>query len=106
MEAFAYNSSTVTDLLEMLVKNHENLYWHMCCSYADGQGQTIMEITIYEGRHRRVKGLIAFNAETGKIKNYRYRGYKKQDCDNCDNIVDMLLDLVNFEKYQVLTMAS
>lgn len=103
MKSFSYSSSAVTDLMNMLVKDQKNLYWHMRCSYADGQGQTIMEIAIYEGACRSVKGLIAFNAETGRIKNYRYRGYKKQDCDN---IVDMLLDLVNFEKYQVLTMAS
>lgn len=96
-----FNSSTVTDLLNMLVKDQKNLYWHMHCSYADGQGQTIMEIAIYEGACRSVKGLIAFNAQTGKTKNYRYRGYKKRDSDN---IVDVLLDLINFEKYQVMAM--
>lgn len=99
MKTFVYNSSTVTDLLNMLVDGRENVCWNLRCSYADGQGQTLIEIAIYEGACRSVKGLIVFNAETGETKNFRYRGYKKR---SYGNIVDVLLDLINFEKYQVL----
>lgn len=98
MATLSYQSSTITDLLDMLVQGNDSLHWNLRCCFADGQGASIMEISFCEGPHRRIKGLITFNAASGKTMNFRYRGYHKK---GHDNIVDTLLDLINFEKYQL-----
>lgn len=94
----SYNSSAVTDLLDMLIQSDNSLHWNLRCCFSDGHGDAIMEIALYEGPCRRIKGLITFSAASGKTMNFRYRGYHKK---GHDNIVDTLLDLINFEKYQL-----
>ncbi len=92
------NCTTITDLLNVLIKDHSELQWNLRCCFSDGEANTIMEIAFYEGPYRRVKGKVTFYANTGITINLRYRGYHPKDPHH---IVDTLLDLVNFEKYQL-----
>lgn len=99
MITFEYNPTAVANLLNKLVARQQNVFWEIRSSYSNGQEQTLVEVAIYEGASHRIKGLIAFNTGTGQTINLRYRGYKK---GVNENIIDTLLDLINFEKYKML----
>ncbi len=102
MQNSAYDPAVVSDLLDKLVEEQKDLFWNLRCSYANGQDQTILVATIYEGECHKVKSMIAFHSETGRIKNIRYRGYKQP---LSGHIIDVLLDLLHFEKYRLLESA-
>lgn len=99
MITFDYHPTAVNKLLNKLVATQNHVFWNIRSSYSNGQEQTLLEIAVYEGDSRRIKGLIVYNTETGQTVNLRYRGYKSR-CN--ENIVDTLLDLINFEKYKML----
>ncbi|MEQ9443083.1 MAG: hypothetical protein RIG62_28870 [Cyclobacteriaceae bacterium] len=97
MTTSTYDHCAVSHLLDLLVKEQPNVHWYQRGCYANGQGERLVEVIIYEGTYRRIKGIIVYNTHTGGIINLRYQRYQKPADAEID-VVDTLLDLINFEK--------
>ena len=102
MTAPSYDRCAVSHLLDLLIKDQPNVYWYQRGCYANGQGQPILEIIIYEGTYRKIQGIVVYNVHTGEVMNLRYRRYRKPVEGD---VVDTLLDLINFEKREHLLYA-
>ncbi len=85
---------TIKDLLKKLVKDQPKITWKIRGTYANGKEPGVIELSIYKKPEMIKKGTIAYNPETGEVKNFFYKdveGLKP------DSIVDLLLDIINLE---------
>ncbi|NRA10389.1 MAG: hypothetical protein HRT57_00365 [Crocinitomicaceae bacterium] len=87
--------ATILNLLNEFSNEHENISWKMKCTYADGMGTSINEINIIAQPGNRNIGIITYRIETGMVMICSYKKLKKT---SSENIVDMLLDLINYSK--------
>ena len=90
---------TILNLLNKFSNDHENISWKMKCTYSDAMGTTINEIKIIAQPGNRTIGIFAYRVETGMVLFSRFKKIKKY---NSENIVDMLLDLINYSKDQTI----
>jgi len=104
MTTALYDRSAVSHLLDLLVSGQANVYWCQRGAYTNRLGQTVLEVIVYEGNYRKIKGILVYNTHTGKMINLHYRDYLKPVNDGAD-IINTLLDLVNFERSQQLAYA-
>ena len=89
--------STISNLLNLFSKHHENVTWELECAYADGMGTTFNQIKIFAHPGNRTIGIFTYRVETGKIS---FCMYKKLKEPVSENIVDVLLDMINYSKEQ------
>jgi hypothetical protein len=87
----------IAGLLNKLVAENNQIFWTTRCCFTDGQGKSFHEIRLYWKKEKKEK-IIIYQMETGRILNYVCKGL---DLNNCDNIVDVLLDLINAQKLAV-----
>lgn len=87
-------------ILNKICSLQDNSNFKITCSYSDGLGCTIFTISFFYPSEGRTFGKISFQGETGRVCQYFY---KKQRFGNSMYIVDLLLDMYNFEK-QVLKL--
>lgn len=85
---------TIINLLNKLA-NEQPISWRMKSLYMNGQEKSVLEILIFTLPEQRRKGQITFQADSGKILKVKYRGFSNS---LAENIVDLLLDVINFEK--------
>ena len=90
---------TILNLLNKFSNDHENISWKMKCSYSDGMGTTINEIKIIAQPGNRNIGTFSYKVETGIVMFCTYKKLKKT---NSENIVDVLLDMINYSKGQII----
>ena len=100
-------SPTILQLLIKLCNINKKLRWQIRCTYVEASGEAILYIIFYENVSSIQKGTIAFNESSWEIVNFRYSGYSAEystqsPAQNPDNLVDLLLDLINYEKSLVL----
>ncbi len=93
------DSTTILNLLKKFSNDHENISWKMKCSYSDGMGMTINEIKIIAQPGNRSIGIFTYRVETGMVMFCTYKNLKKTDSEN---IVDMLLDMINYSKDRII----
>jgi hypothetical protein len=86
---------TIINLLNKLA-NERQLSWRMKSLYMNGQDKSVLEILIFTLPEQRRKGQITFQADSGKVLKVKYRGFSNS---LAENIVDLLLDVINFEKH-------
>ena len=91
----AETNQIVIDLLNKLIRENPSYTWKLRCSFSDGKGRTIMEVGIFGADGLRRHGRIAYQAETAEVLNYNYRD---METTAVSSIVDLLLDISNFEK--------
>lgn len=91
--------STILNLLNKFSNDHRNVTWKMRCSFCDGMGATINEIKILSQPGNRSIGVFIYRVETGKVLFCMYKTLKNS---NSENIVDMLLDMINYSKGQTI----
>ena len=87
--------TTILNLLNKFSTDHKNISWKIECSYSDGMGTTINEIKIIAQPGNRSIGVFVYKVETGMVLFCMYKKLKKS---NSENIVDMLLDMINYSK--------
>jgi len=87
------------NLLNKFSDDHKNVLWKMDCSYSDGIKTTINEIKILAKPGNRCVGIIVYRVETGIVMFCTYKNLKKS---NSENIIDLLLDMINYSKGQIL----
>ena len=87
------DASTIMDLLGKLASDHKEIKWRMRCTYADGLGKSYHEIQLFRESERK-KTTILFQMESGQVLPYGCNGIATQESDN---IIDLLLDLINYE---------
>ena len=105
LQHYAYDMSTeivILDLLKKLSNDHSQLTWKINCVYVNGKDQSIYEIIIYTLPDQEIKGRITFNMLTGEVTNCYYQGVGRIEEEQ---IVDVLLDLINYETTYMLKMA-
>jgi hypothetical protein len=85
---------TIINILNKLAAEH-SLSWQIQSAFQDGQGQNQLEIFIYSLPRRARRGHIVYDGNSGQIYKAQYAGIK-----GClaPQIIDMLLDVLNFEK--------
>ncbi|MBL4905649.1 MAG: hypothetical protein JKZ00_06510 [Flavobacteriaceae bacterium] len=87
--------TTILNLLNKFSNDHKNISWKIECSFSDGMGTTINEIKIIAQPSNRSIGVFVYKVETGMVLFCMYKKLKKS---NSRNIVDMLLDMINYSK--------
>jgi ABC-type uncharacterized transport system ATPase subunit len=87
------DASIIMDLLSKLASDHQEIKWRMRCTYADGLGKSYHEIQLFR-EHDRKKKTILFEMATGQVLPYGCSGVST---NGSDNIIDLLLDLINYE---------
>ena len=93
---------TIINLLNKLATD-QKLTWRLKSVYGNGKDQNVLEILIFTLPGQRRKGHITFQADSGKVLKVNYRGFSNHPADH---IVDMLLDVINFEKLCKTTAGS
>ena len=91
--------STILDLLNKFSNDNEAFSWKMKCTYSDGMGTAVNQIDIIAKSDNRCVGVFTFNITTGKVMICSYRDLKKA---RSGNIIDVLLDLINYSKGQAI----
>jgi hypothetical protein len=86
---------TILNLLNKFSKEHAKISWQMKCTYSDGMGTTFNEIRIIAQPGNRSIGVFCYRVETGIVSFCMYKKLKKA---NSENIVDLLLDMINYSK--------
>lgn len=89
------DSITIANLLKKLSDDHPGITSKFKCCYSDGMGESIYEITIHQQPGNLYKGTITFQLENGKVLLCKYKGFKKS---SSEDIIDTLLDLINYER--------
>ena len=87
---------TIINLLNKLAVE-QKLTWKIKSAYGNGLSKNLLEILIYTLPQQIRKGQIVFESITGKVVAVQYSGYKS---GAAENVVDMLLDVINFEKHR------
>ena len=88
------NKFTIINLLNKL-SNEQKVSWRLKSLSSTGQNNNLLEILIFSLADQHRKGQITFHADTGTVLKVKYNGFSNS---TADNIVDMLLDVINFEK--------
>ena len=86
---------TIINLLNKLAID-QKVSWRLKSLFVNGTDNNVLEILIYTLPDQGRKGHITFQADSGKVLKVQYRGFSNRPADN---IVDMLLDVINFEKH-------
>lgn len=98
------DNTTILNLLNKFSNDHKNISWKMKCSYSDGMGITINEIKIIAQPGNRSIGFFSYQVETGKVHFCTYKSLKKTNLSSgeagSENVVDLLLDMINYSKGQ------
>jgi hypothetical protein len=89
--------TTILNLLNKFSNDHKNISWKMKCAFSDGNGTTINQIKIIAQPGNRTIGILSYRVETGIVSFFMYKKLKKT---KSENIVDMLLDMMNYSKGQ------
>lgn len=87
---------TIINLLNKL-SVEQKLTWKIKSAYGNGLSKNLLEILIYSLPQQIRKGQIVFEAISGKVVTVQYAGYGTA---TAENVVDMLLDVINFEKHR------
>lgn len=87
--------TTILNLLNKFSKDHLDVSWKMNCLYSDGMGSTINQITILAKESNRNIGIITYQVENGIVQFCSFKQLKKP---KSENIIDLLLDMINFSK--------
>lgn len=85
---------TITGILDKLIEYNPEYKWDAHCTYADGDGVTILQILIFSKLGRSVNGKISYQVETGAVTEYYYKGMYDE---KPESITDLLLDILSFE---------
>lgn len=94
-----HDRRTILNLLNKFSNEHKNISWKMECTYSDAMGTTINEIKIMAHPGNRTIGIFAYRVETGMVLFCMHEKIKKP---NSENIVDILLDMINYSKGQII----
>jgi hypothetical protein len=86
------------DIVKKINSLHENDSYKISCGFSNGEDCTLILITFYNSNSRAV-GHITFQEETGKICRYNYKNLR---FSNTESVVDLLLDIYNYEKQKCL----
>lgn len=84
---------TITGLLDSFVSKHNNVSWKINCCYSDGRNTVINQINIYAQPGDRTIGIISYNVKNGAVC---YCMFKKMQITKTENVVDVLLDMMNY----------
>lgn len=87
----------IHNLLNKFSKDHSNISWELKNCYSDGMGTTINQIKIFSHSGKHTIGIFSYRVETGRVMFCMYKNLIKT---NKENIVDMLLDMMNYSKWQ------
>ena len=93
------DQTTILNLLNKFSEDHKNISWKIKCSYSDGMGTTINQIKIIALPENRIVGVFAYTVETGLVLFCRYKKLKKT---KSENIIDLLLDMMNYSKGETI----
>ncbi|MFP4090224.1 MAG: hypothetical protein ACLFUB_18235 [Cyclobacteriaceae bacterium] len=88
----------INEIMDLITDKFPDLKWKKHCLYSNGIDQHLMEIRIYCSPRQQVIGRIVYDGLTGKVQRMQYR---KENMQNCGDIVDMLLDVINIEKHSM-----
>jgi len=91
---------TIKDLLNNFSSKRKNISWKINCLYSDGKGITMNQIKIISLPDNNNIGTFVYQVETGIVSSCRYKTLKKE---YSENIIDMLLDLINYSKGQMIS---
>lgn len=85
-------ASTITDILQTLLRHEKVITWKSRCCYADGAGNSLHEIHLYLRNGKSEK--VLFQMENGKVLRC---GNQHLSSTGSEDIVDLLLDLFSAE---------
>ncbi|MBL4704840.1 MAG: hypothetical protein JKY54_09980 [Flavobacteriales bacterium] len=93
------NKATILNLLSTFSRDHKDIKWELKSAYSDAKGNNINQIKIFARPDNRIIGIFSYRVETGLVLFCMYKKLKKT---RSENIVDMLLDMINYSKGQTI----
>ena len=91
--------TTIFNLLNKFSNDHKGISWKIECVYSDGMGATFNQIKIIAQPDNRIVGIFTYRVETGMVSFCMYKDLKKT---SSEHIIDMLLDMTNYSKRQLV----
>jgi hypothetical protein len=89
----------VREILDGLVKELPGYRWERICAFSDGKETTIIEVSLYRKQGSEMAVTLSYQLETGALINCRYDAY---NAPLPDSLIDLLLDICNFERAKQL----
>ena len=94
-----HERAIIFNLLNNFSTEHENISWKMKCLYCDGKGTTMNQIVIINQLENINIGTLVYQVETRLVS---FCEYKKLQKSIPENIIDMLLDIINYSKEKTI----
>ena len=92
------DSENIKGILHQISVIKPALEWNLQCIYSDGQCNTMNKISFWLNDHKkRCVGTIVYQVESGKVLNFHYAGFLKSKNRLQEDIVDILLEILNYE---------
>ena len=85
---------TIKNILDRLIEYKPGYRWDAHCTYADGNGTTILEILIFSKLGQAIQGRISYKVESGDVNNFYYKGLQDE---KPESVIDLLLDILHVE---------
>lgn len=92
-------SATTLNLVIKLCNIRKRLRWQIRCNYFTNEGESVFNISFYDNYTSALAGHIAFVQGSEEVLDFRFSGYKGE---KAENLTDLLLDLINYEKSLIL----
>jgi hypothetical protein len=89
------DKQTISGLLNQLVASRPHLTWKLNCSYHDGINEPVFELAIRRKYGSGGLKSVVFQMESGRVLHCRGKGISLSPDDT---IIDVLLDMINYEK--------
>lgn len=98
MNTFEINEA-VKGIMNKMISQNPEMDWNINCIYSDGRNKTVLELGIFN-KMRAQCGKIAYISRNGRVLNYYYSGFRPKE--NNIFVIDLLLDIFNFEQTKLL----
>jgi|GEM_PF-2341834 hypothetical protein len=85
----------VKRILDALIQELPGYRWERICSFSDGQGHTVVEVSLYRKGGSLLAARLSYHVESGRLLDYHYPAHEGVPPEN---VVDLLLDIHNTEK--------
>ncbi len=95
---------TLVNLLNKICEKNSYLNWKLNCKYNDGQDHSIMQISLFNSRDNHKAGSVTFSMDTGSVIEGKYESL--MPFQPKVQLVDALLDILNYENSKVLTSVN
>lgn len=95
---------TLINLLNKICDTKEGLSWSLSCKFQQENGNSMMEIDLYDTDCHKSVGSILFSMESGKVIKGRHKSMLP--FPERTSVTDALLEIVHFESLRITMLPN